>query len=93
MPSYIYLRRGIIVLNIKVGQRVNTYQLAEVYDTYILLSNTVLLDDGSTEGTIEFVGKQQNKEMLNISNMCKERDGKKPFVFAQRKLENGAYSL
>ncbi|MBQ8327966.1 MAG: hypothetical protein IJX86_12965 [Lachnospiraceae bacterium] len=78
---------------IKVGDRVNTYQLANIYDTYILLSNTQIQEDGSTEGTIEFIGKVQNQKMRDILNMCKTRDGKKPMIYAHKQMENGAYSL
>lgn len=78
---------------LQVGERVTTYQLSGVYDTYILLSNTKLLDDGSTEGTIEYIGKEQNEEMLKVFNNCIERYGRRPMIYAQANLPDGVYSL
>lgn len=79
--------------DLKVGDRVNTHQLSKIYNTYILLSNTKLVGDGSTEGTIEFIGAEQNEEMLDILNMCKQRDGKRPMIYAHKNIQNGIYSL
>lgn len=77
----------------KVGDTVNTYQLAGIYDTYILLSNTELQEDGSTQGVIEYIGKEQTPEMKEVLNKCKVRDSKKPMIYAQKKIVDGVYSL
>ena len=79
--------------DLKIGMRVDTYQLSDIYDTYILLSQTELKPDGSTSGIIEFIGQKQTQEMLDIVNKCKAKYGRKPMVFAQKYLPNGVYSL
>ena len=80
------------VNDLRIGMRVNTYQLSGIYNTYILLSQTELNDDGSTSGTIEFVGEKQTQEMLDVINYCKEKYGKKPMVYAHAYLPDGVYS-
>lgn len=79
--------------DLKIGMLVNTNQLTNIYDTYILLSQTKLNSDGSTSGIIEFIGKKQTQEMLDIVNKCKRLYGRKPMVFAQKYLPDGVYSL
>lgn len=61
---------------LRVGMKVQLNQLSMIYDTYILLSGThMALDDNGlpsiVEGTIEFVGTEQNEEFKKI----RERDG------------------
>ena len=56
--------------------KVQLNQLCNIYNTYILLSDThMALDDNGlpsiVEGTIEFIGKEQNDEYAEI----RERNG------------------
>lgn len=68
--------------DLKEGMRVNTYQLAKIYDTYILMEDTKLLDDGSTEGTIIFIGPEANNDMRKKITISKNKYHESPFVFA-----------
>lgn len=79
--------------DLHVGMRVSTYDLSNIYNVYILLSQTQLNEDGSTSGTIEFIGDKQSQEMLDISNRCKEKYGRRPMIFCQAYLPDGAYGL
>lgn len=53
---------------LKLGMRVHTGQLKNIYYTYILLANPILIELGNntTElaGTIVYIGDNQNKELL-----------------------------
>lgn len=79
--------------DLAVGMCVTTYELSDICNTYILLSQTHLNEDGSTSGIIEFIGKQQSQEMLNAFNKCIEKYGKKPMIFCQSRLPDGVYSI
>ena len=79
--------------DLSVGMTVTTYELSNIYDTYILLSQTHLNEDGSITGTIEFIGDKQSQEMLDIFNKCKEQYGKKPMIFGHKKMPDGVYSI
>lgn len=79
--------------DLKIGMQVTTHQLSNIYNTYILLSQTKLNSDGSTSGVIEFIGDKQTQEMLDIINGCKEKYGRKPMVYAHAYLPDGVYSL
>lgn len=79
--------------DLKIGMQVTTHQLSNIYNTYILLSQTKLNSDGSTSGVIEFIGDKQTQEMLDIINSCKEKYGRKPMVYAHAYLPDGVYSL
>lgn len=72
--------------DLHVGMRVSTYDLSGIYNVYILLSQTQLNEDGSTSGIIEFIGDKQSQEMLDVSNRCKEKYGKRPMIFCQAYL-------
>lgn len=75
------------------GQEINTAQISKIFDTYIIISNEKLEEDGTTTGIIEFVGKKQTQEMKDVVKKCIQQNGKKPFIFAQRNLQDGVYSL
>ena len=79
--------------DLQVGMSVTTYQLSNIHNIYILLSQTHLNEDGSTTGTIEFIGGKQSQEMLDIFNACKEKYGKNPMIFCQSNLPDGVYSV
>ncbi len=79
--------------DLHVGMQVSTYELSNIYNVYILLSQTQINEDGSTSGKIEFIGSKQSQEMLDIFNRCKEKYGKKPMIFCQAYLPDGVYSL
>lgn len=78
-----------------VGMKVNTMQLSNIYDTYILLSQTELSskNDGSTTGVIEFIGHKQTSEMKEVFDNCIEKYGKRPMIYAHTKLDDGVYSV
>lgn len=81
--------------DLHVGMQVNTMQLSNIYDTYILLSQTKLSDknDGSTDGIIEFIGHKQTSEMKEVFDRCTSKYGKRPMIYAHTRLDNGAYSI
>lgn len=79
--------------DLKIGMRVKTSQISNIYNTYIILSQTKLNDDGTTSGTIEFISTVQNKEMVEVINMCKEKYGKKPMIYAHANIPDGVYSV
>lgn len=79
--------------DLQVGMHVTTYQLSDICNVYILLSQTQINEDGSTTGVIEFIGEKQSQEMLNVFNKCKEKYGKKPMIFCQPNLPDGVYSI
>lgn len=81
--------------DLHIGMRVNTMQLSNIYDTYILLSQTELSNknDGSTDGTIEFIGDKQTPEMKAIFDECLVKYGRRPMIYAHTKLNDGAYSI
>lgn len=81
------------ISDLHVGMKVNTYELSKIFDTYILLSQTRLKDDGSTEGVIEFIGKKQTQEMLDVFNKCKEKYGRRPMIYAHKNMPDGVYNL
>jgi hypothetical protein len=70
--------------DIKVGMKVNTMQLINIYDTYVLLGDLHYYDNGKIEGTIVAISKEKNKHLLDVSNMCKEKYGEGPFIHIQR---------
>lgn len=73
--------------DIKIGDIINTAQLANVFDTYVLMINTSIIEDDNrchfTEGKVVFVGKTQDSEYKRvfIENTV---NGKRPAVFYQR---------
>lgn len=81
--------------DLSIGMKVNTMQLSDIYDTYILLSQTELSDknDGSTDGIIEFIGPKQTIEMKEAFDKCIEKYGKRPMIYAHTKLDDGVYSI
>ena len=79
--------------DLSVGMTVTTYELSNIYDTYILLSQTHLNDDGSTTGTIEFIGHEQTSEMKKVFDRCLDKYGKRPMIYAHIKLDDGVYSI
>lgn len=57
--------------DLKIGMRVQLNQLADIYNTYILLSDTKMVADDNglpsiVEGVIEFIGMEQTKEFDEI---------------------------
>lgn len=81
--------------DLHIGMRVNTMQLSNIYDTYILLSQTELSskNDGSTDGTIEFIGDKQTPQMKAVFDECIAKYGKRPMIYAHTKLDDGVYSI
>lgn len=79
--------------DLSVGMTVTTYELSDIYDTYILLSQTHLNDDGSTTGIIEFFGPKQTFEMKKVFDRCIAKYGKRPMIYAHTKLDDGVYSI
>lgn len=79
--------------DIKVGDRVKTNQLDNIYGVYILISNLVKLDNGRSEGIIEYIGKEKNKVMKDVYEECRKRDGRKPMIYINTYLEDGVYSV
>lgn len=75
---------------LKVGMIVNTTQLHNIYDTYILIANQHLDKNGFNTGEIVFIGKKQTREMKEIFEACTQKYGKRPMIYAQRNLEDGA---
>lgn len=78
-----------------IGMKVNTMQLSNIYDTYILLSQAKLSskNDGSTDGVIEFIGNNQTSEMKEAFDRCLKKYGKRPMIYAHTKLDDGVYSI
>lgn len=78
-----------------IGMKVNTMQLSDIYDTYILLSQTELSNknDGSTDGIIEFISKKQTTEMKEAFDKCIAKYGRRPMIYAHTRLEDGIYSV
>lgn len=68
---------------LKVGMRVRTYQLEDIYEVYILMTDiTNGIYDGMfryTEGTIVFIGNEQNKEYNRLFNSI-QSEGKSPCI-------------
>lgn len=87
------MEKMLTLADLQIGMEVTTYQLSNIYNTYILLSQTRLNPDGSTSGTIEFIGDKQTPEMLEVVNKCKSKYGRKPMVYAHAYLPDGVYSL
>lgn len=81
------------VSDLHIGMKVTTHELSEIYDTYILLSQIYLNDDGSTTGTIEFIAQEQSQEMAKVFNECLEKYGKRPMIFRHAYLPDGIYSV
>ena len=59
--------------DIKIGMSVRTYQLANIYDTHFLIAEPKLVEDDSgfrciTEGTVVFIGDEQDAEYWKIRN-------------------------
>lgn len=81
--------------DLTVGMKVNTKQLSEIYDTYILLSQTKLSDrnDGSTDGVIEFICNKQTAEMKKAFDDCIAKYGRRPMIYAHASIEDGVYSI
>lgn len=78
---------------LKVGMIVNTMQIHGIYDTYILIANQHLDENGFNTGEVVYIGEKQTKEMKDIFDKCTVRYGKRPMVYAQKRLEDGVYSL
>lgn len=72
---------------LKLGIRVKTSQLSNIYDTYILMKDVEDSKNSkgyyTTEGTIVFIGHEQNKD---YAKAYKDNtvDGWTPGVFIQR---------
>lgn len=73
--------------DIKIGDTINTAQLANVFDTYVLMINTSIIQDESncqfSEGKVVFIGKTQDSRYKKafIDNTI---NGKRPAIFYQR---------
>lgn len=76
------------ISDIKIGDIINTAQLDNIFDTYVLLTNTSIIQDDSncqfSEGKVVFIGKTQDAKYKQaiIDNTV---NGKRPAVFYQRK--------
>lgn len=80
--------------DLKVGMQVNTKQLLNIYDVYILLGNQHIEDNGSFTGEVVCISDKQTQEMKDTVDLCRHKYGQKPFIFAQNSgLVNGWYSL
>jgi hypothetical protein len=69
--------------DIKVGMQVNTRQLLNIYDTYVLVGNQHMEENGPFTGEIVCISDKQTQEMKDIVDSCKKQYGMKPFIFAQ----------
>lgn len=81
--------------DLHIGMKVNTMQLSNIYDTYILLSQTELSNknDGSTDGIVEFISDRQTPEMKDVFDKCIAKYGRRPMIYAHTKLDDGIYSI
>ena len=60
-----------------------------------MLSQTELSskNDGSTDGTVEFIGTKQTPEMKDAFDKCIAKYGRRPMIYAHTKLDDGVYSI
>lgn len=79
--------------NLRLGMIVNTSQLSNIYNTYILIANQHTDVNGLNTGEIVFIGDKQTKEMKDILDSCTKKFGKRPMIYAQRNIDNGVYSI
>lgn len=81
--------------DLHIGMKINTMQLSNIHDAYILLSQTELSskNDGSTDGIIEFISNRQTPEMKAVFDKCIAKYGRRPMIYAHKNLPDGAYSL
>lgn len=78
--------------DLKIGMRVHTKQLEDIYYTYILIANPILIDIGDNNlafaGTIVYIGKEQNEELLNAWNKYTINKGRPCKIYNIPNLES-----
>lgn len=69
------------IVDIKVGMKVDTGQLSDIHNTYLLLSNTYIDKETSyTCGIVEYIG-EKNQNMLDKYNECMKKYGRRPLIY------------
>lgn len=66
---------------LKIGMRVNTGDLARIYDTYIVIENLKSIGNGTSDGTIIYISSIQTPEMAEAYYKSTEKYQRCPMIY------------